>query len=682
MIHRGIKCAQAIVLLFSFLLAFLFLSALDQQGVQGAQHLLLISDPSGSVSAEKTQQAVNDISKVTGASLGLPVPDLREAGKVRHLYLSVGAKDPERATWIAEGYPWFSHQIRTEVHPFSELGRTDPQGQYAFFGSKNDLDYAITSFQEIGYEVSSRDYYNLASIIGWIIINPVFPLAIMVALIVATMIGIDVVTYTKMYGIERLHGVSFWSIVKADLLSNVKSAAIGAVVATVSSLLLLYFYNSLHQISRFLLIAAWVIIVFTVLGVITHIFSIYMVSKMGLIDSLKGKTFSTRSMIAAYIIRFIATGLAIIMAVACLSLWSKLQHSKTDNDVWQSISQASFSRFNPDIPPEQMDKMAAPAGEWIRGEILSGNALLAEKDLSQSIFREDFLDKVNIILVDQQYLSRHPIKDIDGTLLISEANKINIAIPQSRVAVSKKVVPEIADWVESNSGNVVVASQEIPAEQRVFTYPTGDPLSEPFWDDPIIIIADKDLSFYSDENLMATATRRNVVFLDQNQAIASSAKAGFSNAINAFVPVSLATQMRNAEEWRDLRINLLTLAGSVLLLLVSSWGIAELYIRSNVQKIFVKTMHGWKFTAIHKKFLWIDIAQMTLFVLGVSLILMQIISLIKNSPNPEAGKHMLLPLGGKEIFVAFMVVILVGMISIVSCGILSRSFTKKHAAEA
>ena len=682
MIHRGIKCAQAIVLLFSFLLAFLFLSALDQQGVQGAQRLLLISDPSGAVSTEKTQQVVSDISAHTGASLGLPVPDLREAGKIRHLYLSVGSKDSERATWITEGYPWFSHQIRTEIHRFSELGHTDPQGQYAFFGSKNDLDYAITSFQEIGYEVSSRDYYNLASIIGWIIINPVFPLAIMVALIVIAMIGTDVVSYTKMYGIERLHGVSFSSMVKADLLSNAKSAAIGAVVATASSLLLLYFYNNLHQISRFLLIVVGEIIIFTVLGIITHIFTIYMVSKMGLIDSLKGKTFSTSSMIAAYAIRFIATGLTIIMAVTCLSMWSKLQHSKTDNDVWKSIPEASFSRFNPDIPPEQMDKMAAPAGKWIRDEILSENALLAEKDLSQSIFREDFLDKVNILLVDQRYLNRHPIKNIDGTLLVAEENKLNIAVPRSRMAVSERMISKITKWIGLPNMDLEIGSKELASGQRIFTYPTGDPTSEAFWDDPIVIVADKNLSFYSDENLMATATRWNVVFLNQDRAIESSSKAGLFNIINAFVPVSLATQIRNAEEWRNLRINLLTLLGSVLLLLVSSWGIAELYIRSNLQKIFIKTIHGWKFTAIHKKFLWIDIAQIAIFSLGVAVILMQIISIIRNSSSPEAGKHMLLPLGGKEIFVALVILALVGMISIVSCGMLSRSFTKKHAAEA
>ncbi|MEV0926216.1 hypothetical protein AB0I99_14015 [Streptomyces spongiicola] len=103
MLQRGIRFVHVVTLLFSALLAFLFVRSLDESRVLGSVALVDVIDSDASASSARVVDVVESV--VSGSRIGVAreIPDLKNPEGLRHLYLATGDRGSATAAWMDEG---------------------------------------------------------------------------------------------------------------------------------------------------------------------------------------------------------------------------------------------------------------------------------------------------------------------------------------------------------------------------------------------------------------------------------------------------------------------------------------------------------------------------------------------------------------------------------------------------
>jgi hypothetical protein len=85
MLHRGIKFVHAAVLVFSAMMAFLFVRGLDEELVLGNSAQIWVFDFNDSVSGAQVARAIASFSVDHGVTVARELPDVRDPDRLRHL---------------------------------------------------------------------------------------------------------------------------------------------------------------------------------------------------------------------------------------------------------------------------------------------------------------------------------------------------------------------------------------------------------------------------------------------------------------------------------------------------------------------------------------------------------------------------------------------------------------------
>src|SRR5690606_18124428 len=256
MLHRGIRFVHAAVLAFSAVLAFLLVQAVDESEPLGNPALIDVLDIDSSVSSAHVVQAIERFSNERNAAVAREIPDLKDPEGLRHLYMAPGGTNATAKSWLSEGYPKFSRDYETRVHPISEIAQRDPRGMYYVFGSSDTADALKFKLDELGLVTGVSHPLSYSEWANQYADDPLLWALFTVALAALTTTGASILLSAKSYGVLRVQGMSLADILLLDLRRLAVFWPLTAATVSATALVFLNFYNGLAWWVLFASVAA------------------------------------------------------------------------------------------------------------------------------------------------------------------------------------------------------------------------------------------------------------------------------------------------------------------------------------------------------------------------------------------------------------------------------------------
>ncbi|MET7575578.1 hypothetical protein ABZT04_45140 [Streptomyces sp. NPDC005492] len=639
MLHRGIKFVHAAVLAFSAVLAFLFVRGLDEDGVLGNSALIWVFDSDDSASGAQVAQAIASFSADHGVTVAREVPDMRDPDGHRHLYLAPGNRQSGAGSWLDQGYPAFSRNYTTDVHPIAEIGQRDPRGEYYVFGSPAAADALVAKLADLGLRAGVThplSYTTLAvaftgGVLGWSFW--------VVALAAVTMTGASVLLSAKAYGVLRLQGMSFTDLLVRDLRQLAASWSVAACAVAAGTLAFLGFYNGLAWLGMFATITVGLAGLFTLLVLAAHAAVLALTFKVDELRALKGELPARAASISVYLVRIPALLLALSIAMDVATAGQDVLVRQESRKVYAEAGDAVTIRLNGSLPSET-DQVIKEVGPWLRRADREGKIILAGRRDLQSLAQHSQLPPGEVLFVNDAFLAKQSVLDPTGRRYTPVAqdgkapdtHPVRLIIPESlsrQTAAIAAAIPEVL----SSSFNRRTQLETLPAKsgQRIFAYNPGNQVynaaHSPKEDrslvrDPVLVVVPNGSTFLSDDGYTAFATQEGVVFPDPDDVL-NAIKGNSANKLQTYVtamrPVGQNSALKLRDAVNDFRVQLFNLLLAVTVLLIAGVGVCIIYSRKNAQTIFVRHISGWRYAVTHRFILSIEVALAVLLATRVPL---------------------------------------------------------------
>ncbi|GAA3802632.1 hypothetical protein GCM10022403_040890 [Streptomyces coacervatus] len=640
MLHRGIRFAHAAILAFSAVLAFLFVRGLDESAPLGNSALVDVFDSDDSVSAPQVIRAVESFSTEHGVGVARDETDLKNPDGVRNLYVAAGSPDSMTAEWLREGYPAFSSDFETRVHPMSEIAQRDPRGPYYVFGSPADADALRAKFAGLGLTAGVSHPLSYAELSEKYSDDPLFRAFCVVALAALTMTGASVLLSAKSYGVLRSQGMSFTGILFRELrqLAVFWSAAAGIVVAV--TLAFLGFYNSFAWLGLFASVTAVIAALLIALTLATHAAVLALTFKVDILRALKGELPSRAASISVYVVRVPALLLTLSIATNVTLAGRDVLTRQENRDVYHTVGDAVSIRINGALAPH-MDQVNKHVGPWLRKADRQGKVIVAGRRDLQISAPDARLPAGEIFVVNDTYLSKQRVLDPAGRRYTSTARgdrtpdsfAVRVIVPES-LASHAPAITEAASRIIDPSRTRHIPLKALPSRtgQHLFGYSTGayvyNAAHSPDEDrslvrDPVLVVVPNGSHFLRDDAYTSFATQAGVVFPDPDDVLNGIKTERLQTYVNAMSPVGQQTALDLRDAVSELRLQIFNLIVSVLVLLVAGVGVCVIYSRKNAQSIFAKRISGWRYTTTHRFILAVEVAIAVIFATRVPFVAWQ-----------------------------------------------------------
>lgn len=616
-----IRIAYSIIIIYAALSAFILLQSLDNAGVMGANRLVQVSGTNPSGSSLDVAAMVKRVATDNSSNIARTIDDIANPGQKRFLYLEIGDEQAPTASWIKDGYPWFSAEAQTEVKPFSALGQTDARGYYAVYGNDQASAELVAGFRELGYEVAGRDYYDQASMARWLAAQPLGLSVIVVALLAALMTAAAVITNAKGYGVQRLQGSSFGKLLLRDAISGLRFLLPLIAVFGIGVVTFLSFYNGLHQFGPYLLIAGSIAAALTAILIIVHTVVLALLQFTSILESIKGKMPTHGTLPMMYVARVPAV-IVLLMAIApAMVAFGQVASYQASQQAWKSAGNAVYVGFNSNIGGEEQNELAAKSGNWLRSLEPSGDMILTHQDKLETLIGGVGGD---VLLVNNNYLKSQPVLDANGQRITdTPVNEVTVLIPNSRPDGGADVTQAVTEWTAAvmerfSPGQPVpkVTSTPIRTNQTLFNYGNSNlPNTPVLMRDPVVLVINTESGAIPASDYMAYASQGGVVLKDQSRAISTASAAGITDFIIGYRPAALEAAAQYAELLANTRIHVFNVLASLGALIATGIGVALVYGRRNAQSIFAKFISGWTFIRTHPRILWPEAAMAAIIIL-------------------------------------------------------------------
>lgn len=625
--HRGVTFAHAVILAFSALFSFLFLKSFEDRWVLGHDAVVQVTDSRDTSSGRDAEQAIEAFARSHDVTVGRQEVDLRHPDRIRDLYLTPTGP---RAQWLEDGYPAFSPGQVTVTRPMSEVADRDPRGMYYLFGDPGAVGPFLELLEEHGLRAWNPDpssYAELSYAYGGSALSGSL---IVVALVCVTMTGAGVLLNAKAYGVLRLQGMSMPSILVRDLRGLARSWTITLAAVAVAATGSLAAYNHLAWVGLFALLAAGTALAFTALAVAMHAAVLAVTSRSGVLAALKGEIPVRSTALAAYAVRVPALLLALGIAASVLQAGRDLSRREDSLSVYQQVGQASSVRLNGYLgAPEELKKLEAKIGSWLRGAdadgqiVLAGRENLARSRDAQGIPADDLLIVNETFLADQRVLAADGRRQPAATgaqdrILLLVPDRLTAYAQRLRTLVPGVVSPSAPEKI--TSGRIDVRSTA--DGQHVFTYNARgarkarqDQLADAsFLTDPVIVVVPNGSGYISDKGYTAYASQRSIVFPDPADITAGVDARDLHDEVVGVSPVAADAAEAIRGITADFRLRLFNLAVALVVLLVTGIGVVIVHTRKNAQRIFARHIHGWTFGTTHRTLLAAETAIVALLI--------------------------------------------------------------------
>ncbi|BDH14938.1 hypothetical protein [Streptomyces hygroscopicus] len=628
MLHRGIKFVHAAVLAFSALLAFLFVRGLDEQGVLGNSARVWVFDSDDSATGSQVARAIASFSADHEVAVAREVPDLRDPDSHRHLYLASGNPRSDAASWLNEGYPEFSRNYKTDVHPIVEIGQRDPRGYYYVFGSPAAIDALVAEFTDLGMRASVSRPFSYPEISSAYTGGVLFWSFWAVALAAVTITGASVLLSAKTYGVLRLQGMSCTELLLRDLrqLTVFWPVTAGAVAGV--TLTFLGFYNGLAWLGLFASVAAVLagLLVLLTLGV--HAAVLSLTFKVGVLRALKGELPARAASVSVYLVRIPALLLALGIAMDVSLAGQNVLARQESREAYAKAGDAVTIRLNGSLP-SKTEQVISQVGPWLRQADRAGNVIVAGRRDLQSIAPDSHLPTGEVLIVNETFLAKQPVLGPTGRRYTPmaqdgkapETHPVRLIVPEPLARHTSAITAAIIGALHSGPDRRIrVETLPSKSGQRLFGYNPGNQVYNaahgPDEDrslirNPIVVVVPNGSKYLSDDAYTAYASQEGVVFPDPADvlnAIAADKAKKLETYVAAVRPVGESSALKLRDATNDLRLQLFNLVVAVAVLLIAGVGVCIIYSRKNAQAIFVRHISGWRYSVTHRFVLAIEMA--------------------------------------------------------------------------
>ncbi|MFI1367693.1 hypothetical protein [Streptomyces griseochromogenes] len=627
MLHRGIKFVHAAVLAFSAVLAFLFVRGLDEDGVLGSSALVWVFDSGNSTTGGQVAQRIESFSARHGFAVAREVPDLRDPDSHRHLYLAAG-KRSDAASWLDEGYPEFSRNFRTDVHPISEIGQRDPRGYYYVFGSSADADALLAEFTRLGLQAGVSHPFSCSELATAYKGGALYWSFWVVALAAVTMSGASVLLNAKAYGVLRLQGMSFTDLLLRDLrqLAVFWSISLGAVAA--AAVAFLGFYNGFARLGLFAAVAAVLAGLLVLMTLAAHAAVLALTGKVEVLRALRGELPARAATASAYLVRVPAMLLALGIAVDVAHAGQNVLARQASQTAYAKAGDAVTIRLNGSLRGETK-QVIKELGPWLRRADRAGKVVVAGRRDLQSIAPTSHLPTGEVLFVNETFLRKQPVLDPAGRRYgpaprdgkAPGTHAVRLIVPQSLSARTPAIATAVRGVLDVGSRrHIRVEAFRSRNGQRVFAYNPGSEIynaahapeeDRSLVHDPVVVVIPNGSDVIDDDLYTAFASQEGIVFPDPADVLSAVDGKGpgkLSTYVAAVRPVAENSALKRRDAVRELRLDLFNLVVAVAVLLIAGVGVCIIYSRKNAQAIFVQHISGWRYATTHRFILAVEAA--------------------------------------------------------------------------
>ncbi|MGB3633181.1 MAG: hypothetical protein WA982_04000 [Rubrobacteraceae bacterium] len=621
MIPRGAKFAHVALMVFSALLAFLIVRAMDEEAILGASARVLVENFDDAASSTRVAEEVEAFADAHDVNVGHEVGDLRNPGGSRHLYLAIGDPKASSSSWIDKGYPGFSRDFSTEVHPLSEIGGSDPRGFYLVFGPPESAKELLAELKKLGLSGEVYPEPSLSSSVAFFGQGGVLWCFLVVSVASAMVIGSTVVLNAKAYGVLRLQGKSFAQILGRDMIQLGAFWVQTATIVALATVACLAAYNGLDRLGRFGLIAAGILVLLTMPALAAHVLALALTYRTRIAQAIKGEVSASLAMVGAYAIRIPAALLALAIFVSAITAGQDVAARQASWDAYAEIGDASTVWLTSDPADRRVEKeFDETVGSWIRQSESRGEVVLAVlSDMADYIPMGERIPDRDVLIVNNTYLAEHSVLDASGSRLHGVRDletKAQILAPESLLSDESRFVSPLTEWLKSEAEFTGVKLEATQVEtlatksgQSIFTYGSGMETGGPdrvLVNDPIIVVVPGNSGIFDNTQYASYAVQSGVIFKDPDDVRAAMSNEDIGRYVLTVQPVA----QRAAEEYQDLirelRLSLFNVVAALAVLLITSISVGLIYRRGNAQALFVKYISGWTFVRAYRSLLALE----------------------------------------------------------------------------
>ena len=619
MLHRSITFIHAALLALSAVLAFLVVKEVQEITPDDQTSLVWIRESDGRATTEKVVDSVQAFAQTHRVNVALELPDLDDPAGLRHLYLAVGDPTTPSGAWLEEGYPAFSPDYRTEVHPFTDLEHLDPRGFYYVFGPRQSAFSFLDDLSGLGLGGFVAEE---GDVLGWFHVatgRTLLAALTIAALCAFVAVGSGVLLNARSYAVLRLQGMSLSRVLLRDLGQLLRFWVVAAALIAATTTALLFFYNGLAHFAQFSKVALFYVGVFTTVMLATHVAVLALLHRTDILAALKGHLPARLALVGSYAVRVPALALVLAFASSLVLSLTNLAEQHAGRELFAAAGQTSRIHFTGSVSELQDKEKSAEIGEWLRGLDAQGRVIHASSEHGSSLLpgRAEGTDFA-LFVVNDTYLQAQPVLAPDGQRYgpTEGENRVRLLIPDTLAEHQEDLARGADVWIHEYQGRdgpgleVDIEVLPLASDQQLFTYGSysyGPNGNAPFLRDPVVLTIPNGSDILHPASYYGRATSGGIVFPDPQDVHEAMEGSSLAVYINSVQPVA----QQAADEYRRIvqqtRVEAFNLVAGTLVLFITGIAVCLIHARKNAQAVFARHISGWRFTAAHRGVLAVEV---------------------------------------------------------------------------
>ncbi|MFZ7088927.1 hypothetical protein [Curtobacterium sp. RRHDQ10] len=584
---RSVRLAYVVPPLLAFFLGFIGSLNLSEAGLVGVRSVVTAASGTGSTSNRVVASSMERVARAHDATIARVVAD-RSAPTDRRVALVTGAPSSDGAAWLRNGYREFSRSMTTRVLPMSALDRYDTTGRYDVIGDERARQATVAALTSAGFEVTSERIAPLA------VLGIVDGLRGSVALIGALVLGSVTLCLAGTIGaprrtaIRRLHGHGTAAVLR-DELGEIRTAILVVAVGAAASAVLLPLYNGLAAWPTFAVSVAVLSVVFLVPVVMAHTLGTVMACRRPLPATIRGKRPNGSMLFLSQVARVPAIMLLIAAAFDLTGAIATARSGNADRDI-KAAGEAVQLWVTPDAGSAvQSQEFWTPIEAMTRSALERHDALLsAAVEVSTGSGERT----APALFVDVGYLSERDVRAADGTRITAGPDIAVWTSPDADLSRSR-LLRSLTGWElrgASAQARAHIGGGELGPRQ-IYTYP-GDPSSEPWLSDVVLVVVPEPTQVFTDDQLGAWLSTGDIVFSSASTADRAVRDANLGDEISAVVAVGQAAAERARHAGIAVSTSIATVLSSALVAVVLALLGTAAHRRRNGRRLFADMAAG------------------------------------------------------------------------------------------